>query len=76
MAGIDGFWQRLYEVDGDWVIDESRYRLSLVEIARLCSVSDSRAAALADDHAFLLRDKVFTDDVITAYAKRNAVVGT
>jgi glutamine synthetase len=60
MAGIDGFLERLYNVDPSKPI-ESLYDLPSV------AGSSSAPSAPGDDYAFLLQGEVFTRDAIEAH---------
>ena len=70
MAGIDGFHNRLYNVDPGEPIDRYIDGLPSREPARIPSASGSLEEsldALEADHAFLLKGEVFTSDVIETY---------
>ena len=67
MAGIDGFHNRLYNLDPDAPLDG----LTLDELPSASS-KESRKA-LEVDHAFLLRGDVFSPDVIAALLIRSSV---
>jgi glutamine synthetase len=60
MAGIDGFQNRLYDLDPDEPLEKLFHHLAL-------SSFESLLTALETDHAFLLQGDVFTPDVIEAY---------
>ena len=68
MAGIDGFENRLYNLDPSEPI-EKFYRLQpheLIKIPQIRGDMDDSIEALEADHAFLFKGGVFTQDVIAA----------
>jgi glutamine synthetase len=67
LAGLDGIRR---EIDPGEPLDADLYDLPAAELARIESVPGSLEAsldALEADHAFLLQDGVFTEDVIQTY---------
>ena len=69
MAGIDGFENRLYDLDPDEPI-ENFYHFFMRDQARTSLASDSLEEllnALEADHGFLLQGQVFTPEVIKAH---------
>src|SRR6184192_3529874 len=73
MAGLDGIQNR---IDPGLPLDVDLFELSEAELARIAHVPgslDDALDALQDDHAFLTRGGVFTDDLIQtwiAYKRR------
>jgi glutamine synthetase len=67
MAGLDGIQNR---IDPGDPLDKDIYALSpeeLAEVPSLCGSLEESLAALRDDHAFLLKGDVFTEDVIDTW---------
>ncbi len=67
MAGLDGIERQL---DPGAPMDKNIYNLPPEELAQIANAPTSleeALAALADDHEFLLRGNVFTEDVIEAW---------
>lgn len=69
MAGLDGILNR---VDPGEPLDKDIYDMPAEELANVPSTPESLSAALRaleDDHEFLLKGDVFTDDVIETWIK-------
>ena len=67
MAGLDGIQNR---IDPGLPLDVDLFELSEAELAKIAHVPgslDHALDALQDDHAFLLRGGVFTDDLIRTW---------
>jgi len=67
MAGLDGIRSR---IDPGEPLDKNIYKLSpeeLKDVAQVPSSLDGAIAALRDDHEFLLKGDVFTQDVIDTW---------
>ncbi len=69
MAGLDGILNR---IDPGEPLDKDIYDMPAEELANVPSTPESLSAALRaleDDHEFLLKGDVFTDDVIETWIK-------